>query len=532
MSYPRRIHTLIIDDASIARKNYQNLFNHLSANYDVAPPCLVPSYNDAQECLASREPFHLVIVDLQLPLTAGEDPEPGTQAGLALIKQAAERENFPVPALLVVSGQLAETRYILQDQLRENFWYGRAVNKSVDEDEAIEEAIKQCQRYTDVGIHLFSQESEATYPPLSPREDDMLRRCVLGQSQCLGLLFSWWSATSNKSGEGTQSWTKVLQGKFCLDDGRGCSRPLFFKFTGADGADYTHKDCLTLSSKLPHIKVVHHAITPRKALLVTEKVGAGDARPTSLASYLQRSDPKVLETIPGIVQAIVNQLDDLGRVIPDEISYAELVWKDHDRNRLEAAWKRFGGNIDLEPCNSPLKLFDELLNDQRREWVKFRNCTHGDLNITNIAIDEGGEQVNGYIFDAAGMGRKPAAQDLAALEVTAILHQTSPTGKSDSLNESLVDRCVTLYETTMPIPDLLTSADFLAINTVALVTAIRNEARRYCTQSTYALLVFDQALIQLGGLTYTLSGNKITIPEEAARLVARTASWTRNIVSS
>jgi hypothetical protein len=49
-----------------------------------------------------------------------------------------------------------------------------------------------------------------------------------------------------------------------------------------------------------------------------------------------------------------------------------------------------------------------------------------------------------------------------------------------------------------------------------------------CAESTklaYAVTVFDHAMIQLGGLAFAVSRNKIRDPEQAAELAARVANW-------
>lgn len=526
MSYPRRVHTLIVDDDPIAQTNYRHLFETLGRTYDLAPPCIVPSYADAQECLASSDPFHLVIVDLQLPMAAREAPEQGTSPGLALIKQAAERDHLPVPALLVISGQLRDTQYKLQDQLRRDFWYGRAVNKSVDEDEAVPEALNQCLRYNDVGIHMETDEKEDTYPPLSPREEDLLRRCVLEQSECLGVNLSWWSA-ERQTGD-RRPWTKVLQGRFLLDSGQGQSRPVFFKFTPAEYAELMHSESLLMSRKLGHIKVVYHLIGRHRALLATEKVGEGNERPTSLVSFLQRKDEAVTASVPDVVGDLVTQLAFLGgRVTPTQKPRSELLSRFLDRTRIAAAWERFGDQLARTNGDNPLDLFDSLVTDKELVWVDVQNCTHGDLNVTNVALDEGPHGIRGYIFDASGMGAAPTLRDLAALEVTSLLHQPLASDETGVATESLVARCSVVYETFVPCSHQSENPDYVAANTIALIATIRTGIIERRDLSIYALLVFDQALIQLSGLTYSLSGNKISVPEEAARLAARVAQWAR-----
>ena len=526
MSYPRRIHSLIVDDELVARKNYEHIFKTLQHKFDMAPPCIVPSYADAQECLASAEAFHLVVVDLQLPWTAGEEPEPGTGSGLALVKQAAERDHFPVPALLVISGQLRETQSDLQNQLRRTFWHGRTVNKSVDEEEAIEEALDQCLRYNDIGIHIETDDKEDSYPPISPREEDLLRRCVLKQPGRIGVNLAWWSAERQQGGN--RPWTKVLQGRFLLNNGHGQSRPVFFKFTSSEYAALMHQESSLMESKLGHIKVIDQAIEGRRALLATEKVGEGNERPISLVSFLQRKDESVPSAILSIVEDIATQLNSLGgRVTPDEKPRAELISPFLNRFQLAAAWERFGDQAARLLDSNPVDLFDELVVSQQLVWVNVQNCTHGDLNVTNVALDQGRDSIRGYIFDGAGMRAAPAVRDLAALEVTALLHQPLTSGQTGVATDSLVARCGLLYEALAPIAEESGNPDFVAANTIALIAAIRDQAFQRCAPSVYALLVFDQALIQLSGLTYNLSGNKITVPEEAARLAARTSQWAR-----
>ena len=63
----------------------------------------------------------------------------------------------------------------------------------------IENALAQALRYTDIGIHIRDAGKE-WFPTLSPREEDLLRRCVLSQPSTLGVDIRWWSADRTEAG--------------------------------------------------------------------------------------------------------------------------------------------------------------------------------------------------------------------------------------------------------------------------------------------------------------------------------------------
>src|SRR5208337_2630326 len=102
------------------------------------------------------------------------------------------------------------------------------VNKGTEQQHhEIETALSQALRYTDIGIHIRDAEKE-WFPTLSPREDDLLRRCVLAQPSDLGVDVRWWSAEPGQSishPSPNRGPTKVLMGHFLMDDGMGASLP-------------------------------------------------------------------------------------------------------------------------------------------------------------------------------------------------------------------------------------------------------------------------------------------------------------------
>jgi hypothetical protein len=113
-------------------------------------------------------------------------------------------------------------------------------------------------------------------------------------------------------------------------------------------------------------------------------------------------------------------------------------------------------------------------------------------------------------------------RDLAMLEVTALLHQPADG------EPTLVQHCRTLYRDQVDVPDDLdfTQGSNRARNTFKLLAEIRKQALKRADPCIYALMVFDCAMLQLGGLAWP-SGNKITHPPDAALLGTLTASWLR-----
>lgn len=67
----------------------------------------------------------------------------------------------------------------------------------------------------------------------------------------------------------------------------------------------------------------------------------------------------------------------------------------------------------------------------------------------------------------------------------------------------------------------------MAKNTFKLISEIRSKAFQQEDSFLYRLMVFDNALIQLGSLAFGHSRNKIANPKDAVRLVAYTARWLR-----
>lgn len=156
MSYPRQIRTLIVEDDEKPKAFYDVLFSTL-ARENVAPPQYAFCYEDADKALKEHAVFHLVILDLRLPERPGQPPADQLEFGVALLRQCMNRNDYPIPGLLIISGQLgmAGNQIELDTQVRNGFAYGRIVTKgSTGNEEEIREAIRQIRCYCDIGVHV------------------------------------------------------------------------------------------------------------------------------------------------------------------------------------------------------------------------------------------------------------------------------------------------------------------------------------------------------------------------------------------
>lgn len=278
MSYPSKIHALIVEDESSVRETYSMDFTTLAKKYPLSPPIFALSYEDALSQLNSHAVFHLVIVDLGLPFKTRQEANAGIEPGINIVRDAAKRENYPIPALLVISGRLGLSKQSeLGDKIKEDFAYGRLVVKGPEQGSEIEKAIQAVMAYNSIGIHIQDC-GDRWYPTIAPREVDLLRRCVL-KVEGLGVDIRWWGAERGKSDvteDENNGATKVLVGRFLLDQGQGHSRPSFFKFEPSANGPFVFKNAKIMEQKLQHIKVCYQHRALRRSLLVTQCVSNGD----------------------------------------------------------------------------------------------------------------------------------------------------------------------------------------------------------------------------------------------------------------
>jgi hypothetical protein len=125
--------------------------------------------------------------------------------------------------------------------------------------------------------------------------------------------------------------------------------------------------------------------------------------------------------------------------------------------------------------------------------------------------------VNALLFDAGATARAPRLKDLAALEVSVLLHIES------RLRPEILDG---LYEVASSTTDQ--SAQLVFVRGLRASCMAADDPQ----WPIYALLVLDQALVQLATLSYDVSGNRIRYPQDAAWLAGRAAKWVRALLLS
>lgn len=526
MSYPKQIQTLIIEDDERPKSFYDALFASLRAQ-DVAVPRYAFCYDDAVKALNESAIFHLVILDLRLPERPKQPPSDQLAFGLGILERCMNRNEYPIPSLLVISGQLEKTNQTqLEEKVRNGFAYGRVVTKgsstTTGNEEEIKDAIRQIQRYCDVGIHI-QDSGDKVFPTLGPRDEYLLRRAILEQGQCEGIDVKWWGAEfSPPTGAfaAYKGWNKVLMGRFLLSEAIGLSRPRFFKLFPSGGSRVVIDEARILQHKLPHIKVLSALSAGDRSLLVTEKIGSSNADPVPLNHFLGESPSIVQPGLAQIVHEIASQIVDLRTPTPNQLPLKQVLWQDHDENHLRRLFQEFRPSDEDETLIrefEPTQTFSILHRNET--IVRITQCLcHGDLNATNVALDMPEGAIHAYVIDASGMRVGVNVWDLAMLEITSVLHQPA------SSVVRIVRACSRLFQNSVAPPsDLNFETDDPRVgNTLRFITEIRLAALKLAEPEVYALMLFDVALIQLGGLAFR-SMNKIQNPAAAATLACLAA---------
>jgi CheY-like chemotaxis protein len=531
MSFPFNLQPLVIEDEDRSKEAYEEIFKNLRGEHAELPFCPVPpcfafSYEDAIEHLESSKIFHIVILDLRLPEKRKLPPADGVDLGLNLLNRFIHRDRYPVPALLVISGHIGSTEQNrLKDSLRNGFYYGRDFVKgdyNLLEGE-IRQACASAIRYCSVGIHLRDARDEV-FPTITPREEDLLRRSTLAQEGGIGLDLNWWSAKrspelSNSGVVEENPWTKVLMGRYLLDGGRGATKPKFFKMMAGADAEFVVESARYLEHKLTHVKLTSAVSSKSTALIVTEKVGAHEARPTSLEEFFKQATPKQAYDV---ACQIAKQVQQLGEVLPESKALKSLLWPALDSSVLAEQWnvhkeevlKLIGSDVD------PVALMKEISRCDDRVRLKEFSVVHGDLHVSNVALDVDHQNVSAYIFDAGVTKQNVAGRDLAVLEVSAVLHQRFDLNK-------VVQLCGAVYGDRYEMPDAGGDALGEPVSgcTVEFIRGLRASAKSWNEPEVYALMVLDFALIQLQGLAFGSSANRIWDRRSAAYLLGVVTQW-------
>lgn len=519
MSYPSVMQALVIEDEPGVKAVYEQIFAALGDHFPVVAPCCAFSLHEALGCLERERIFHLIILDLRLPESNGL-PAPETEAyGMRIVRAAEQRAPYPIPGLLVITGHLGSTdQTALRSEVERSFHYGRVIAKG-DRDQLqreVERALEEVQRWVGIGIHIGDAGNEA-FPTLSPAEDDAMRRFILQSKRAIGVDLKWWSAKRFSNGVTDSTWTKVLHGRLLFAGDRP-SRHMFFKVTPVKDSQSVIEAAQAMEHKLNHFKLVGTVESPMAALIVTEKMGAGDRDPISLRQVLADA-PRPDNAVETIARDVVNQLQMLGDRNSQNASLKELLWPHHDLSGLRKVVDQHADASFSEYAIDPVVLLQRLMADESQVMFTQQSFLHGDMHIDNVALDDDdGDGVKAYIFDAGATGRHVDIKDVAALEVSILLHQARTDGTR------IVASCQGLYSAAGLIPHE-DCGESSAKNTYRLIRALRSQVENTTTLRIYALTLFDYAMVQLGGLCLGLSNNKISDPKEALLLAYLTARW-------
>jgi hypothetical protein len=525
MSYPRKLHTLIVEDEDGPLKAYEMLFSRLvrEDKRGIATPKFAVSFSDAEACLADPNIYHVLILDMGLPPSNRQTTPDGVEHGMRLLDLAAKRDEYPIPVVLVISGRLGGSTDIpqIRSRIESSFWYGQFLNKGAeDKDAQIIRGMEKAREYCDVGIHLRDSYGKL-FPTLSPCELDLLRRCMC-KNGSIGVDLEWWSTEDRGMGPDAPRLKKVFLGQFLLDGNMERSNHVFFKFEPADDAPYVHSAAAVAAHKLRHVKPVDSCSSNARSMLVTESVCAG--RPISIDQFLERDPAEVIPAIPQVVDDVVQQLEHLGTSTEIRKPVNEILWPHFQDDMIRKAVKRWMTN-DLAEMANVEETYQALKSNTTRAWIRTRHCNHGDLHAKNVAIDVGVSPVRAFIFDTGAMSPAVNVRDLALLEVTSLLFPLP----ADDI--SLVQSCESLYGDSVEPPEGLdlTKGTSQVRNTKAFIAEVRRRVLGMCDGAVYALSIFDHALMELSGMASQSTRNKIAVPSDAARLAAMSAVWLRRV---
>jgi hypothetical protein len=174
----------------------------------------------------------------------------------------------------------------------------------------------------------------------------------------------------------------------------------------------------------------------------------------------------------------------------------------------------------------PVGLYLELRRREDKVRLRERSIVHGDLHMSNVALDSTPRGPEAYIFHAGVIRRSTAGRDLGVLEVSVLLHQRLDL-------DILKTTCSLIYGTAKPLDENTVASinDPVAQNIIEFIRGLRAGIEGWNPPEVHALLVFDFALVQLGGLSFGSSGNRIVDTRATGVLAAFAAEWYRSIAN-
>lgn len=509
MSYSRSLRVLIIEDEADVIGAYQFALLRLKSEdgFDLVDPIVAGGVDDAITKLETSSPFHVVVLDLKLPATAGGDPDAHGRSGLDLLDVIIGRDGYPIPVLLILTGQPTYIQSYggLSETLQNGMYKGFVEQKGLDPINHFRKALEAAQQYVDFGIRIVDNE-ERPWPPVTTREEDLIRRFGLTNPTYAGVDLQWWSAERKDEGGDKPIWSKVLMGHFWLKDHDMETRSYFFKLEAREHGEASLNAIRMLEGALQHVQVPGQLFSGKRSLVMTAQATVSGNPPIALGQFLRRPSDKVGPQLESIANDIADQLEKLGTASDEPKAPSDVVWKFHELQieKYDAAYVSLQSADELLPS----KLMAVLKASTEKPWIKWRSCQHGDLHLGNVSVDEYEGQARGFLIDAGSMESGPAGKDLAAFEIALVLHQTSST-------DTVLEAVKGMFDGSQTATSM---GGDLATNTVTLLQCVRKRAMQVTDEATYRLLLLDQALIQLGSLAYGSFGNKIVRPSDAVAI--------------
>jgi CheY-like chemotaxis protein len=277
MSNLRVLQVLVIEDEPTVRDNYEATFSVLRRQFNgqIGDLRFASSFEEAADALGSSGVFHLVILDLCLPLRPNQPAQQGVALGLTLLELCLERDEYPIPGLLVISGHVSKTEQsALKSRLEKGFSYGALLVKGGNLISELALAIASILKYENVDIRTKGDGNEPHLAP-SPRENDLLRRAAI-LMDAAGLNLSWPVTNQMKAVDGSPligGSMKTLVGRVLMDGGESL-RTIFFSFAPADSfllICQNAKDWALRRSS--YARISHTGVSGARMLVVAEVDG-------------------------------------------------------------------------------------------------------------------------------------------------------------------------------------------------------------------------------------------------------------------
>lgn len=265
MSTTQDLKILVVEDNETAIRNYRAHFTGMG----LGMPQFVKSFNEAQSLLSSVEHFDLVILDLCIPEMAvsaemvGLPAPEGIQYGLRLKKQCLERDENPIPGLVIITGKLAKIDQSLErEKLEREFACGKLVLKSQSKlSDEIEPVIERTRAFN---------RQEVTGEQINSREIYLVRRLALHlEYQGFELSLLTKQPTDLQAAPFAADGARMFIGKPILEPGKESSRRYYLAFIEGDShrLDAAFEQAKQWAESCPHVSRPERFQSNRTALL-------------------------------------------------------------------------------------------------------------------------------------------------------------------------------------------------------------------------------------------------------------------------